>query len=282
MNSRDLRKGVKQTLLDIEYRLSRARKRGHHGSYSNFGEQEILEKYIKLLKIDEKGGSAVDIGAGDGVRKSNTYGLVLRGWQILGVEYDSRNAARLAATYKFHPNAFACRFEVTSANIAGLLTSYSIDKNFGVLSLDIDGCDYWVLDQILTNFRPRLIVSEYNEKIPPPVKFAVNDAPEFSLRHHFFGYSISMLKDLLAKHDYVLLEVEYNNVFLAPAELASEYSVDVERGYREGYVDRPDRTEKFKANDNMEILLTLPPNECVEFLNNFYSDYAGEFQIGLE
>ena len=282
MNTRKLRKRAKEALFAVEQKLDRARSSGRNGHFSNFGEQEIITKYIDLLKIAEHDRTIVDIGAGDGIRKSNSYNLVLNGWKVLGIEYDSRNAAKLARAYRFFPDAFACRFKVSSSNINDLLRSYSIEKELGILSLDIDGCDYWVLDSILSEFRPRLIVSEYNEKIPPPVRFVVNNVPDFTLRHHFFGYSLSKLKDLLSKYDYVLLEIEYNNVFLAPTEIARELSIDIEHAYQAGYVERPGRRGKFKANDNMELLHSLSPSESLEFLADFYSQYMGQFQIDLD
>ncbi len=282
MNLRFITKRVRNTVLDIEHRLQRgyiSRRKGH---FSNFGEQEIIEKYVDILRIAERSRTVVDIGAGDGVRRSNSYGLMLRGWKTLGVEFDSRKLARLANVYKYHDYAHACHFKVTSSNVSDLLNAYSIEKNFGVLSLDIDGCDYWVLDSLLSNFRPDLVVTEYNEKIPPPIKFVVNDVPDFIMSHHFFGYSLSKLKELLAKHDYVLLEVEFNNVFLAPFEIASEYSMSVEQAYSDGYANRPDRKEKFKENENMERLHNMSPEESVDFLNDFYSEHLGQYQIGLE
>lgn len=268
--------------LDFEFWLQRAKFISKRGHFSNFGEQEIIEKHINRLKIVEHSQTVVDIGAGDGIRKSNTYNLFLGGWNGIGIEYGSKNTARLANAYKFLPKVFACRCAVTPFNIVNLLEAYAIEENFGILSLDIDGYDYWVLEAILSKYRPRLIVSEYNEKIPPPIKFVVNFAPDFQLRHHFFGYSLAKLNDLLVKYNYVLLEIEYNNVFLAPAESAGAEAIDVEQAYRKGYLERADRKEKFAANANMEILHSLSPAEGVEFLNEFYAAHQGKYQIGLK
>ncbi len=267
--------------FDLEFWTQHAKiiKKNRH--FSNFGEQQIIEKYIKLLDIERQSKTVVDIGAGDGIRKSNTYNLFLEGWRGIGIEGGSENAARLANAYKYLAGTFACRCFVTPLNVANLLSAYSIEKDFGILSLDIDGYDYWVLDAVLSRYRPRLIVSEYNEKIPPPIKFAVNFIPDFELRHHFFGYSLSKLEELLAKHNYVLLEIEYNNVFLAPAELAGAKAVETEKTYREGYTARADRKEKFKANENMEDLLTMKPEDGIEFLKRFYAEHEGKYEIGL-
>lgn len=267
--------------FDPEYWIQNAKIINKKRHFSNFGEQEIIEKYIDLFKIDRRSKTVVDIGAGDGIRKSNTYNLFLNGWRGVGIEGGKENAARLANAYKYTANAFACRCFVTPLNVLHLLAAYSVEKDFGVLSLDIDGYDYWVLDAVLANYRPRLIVSEYNEKIPPPIKFAVNFVPDFELRHHFFGYSLAKMEELLAKHNYVLLEIEYNNVFLAPAELEGAAPVDIGKAYEEGYVGRADRKEKFRANENMEALLTMEPAEGVEFLRRFYAEHEGQYEIGL-
>lgn len=261
------------------HRMSIARRRGH---FSNFGEQEIIDKYVRTLNLTDHNRTFVDIGAGDGVRKSNSFNLLRNGWNVLGVECHARAFANLAAVYRFYQNGSACRSQVTPENVVDLLNAFGVEKDFAILSLDIDGYDYWVLDALLSAFRPRLVISEYNEKIPPPVKFVVNYSPNFTLRHHFFGYSIAKLKDLLSKHNYVLLEVEYNNVFLAPAESSPPLVTTVEQAYFDGYRNRPDRSEKFGANADLEILNDLDPKECLEFLVRFYSKYENEYQICLE
>ena len=167
---------------------------------------------------------------------------------------------------------------MTVENVISLLRENKTERDFGVLSKDIDGNDYWVLDAILDHYRPRLIVSEYNEKIPPPLRFVVDYEPQFELRHHFYGYSIAKLDDLLKKHDYVLLEVEYNNVFLAPRE-SGAVSKPIEAAYAEGYLDRADRREKFSDNADMEQLLTMEPGQALRFVNDFYRRETGKFTI---
>ncbi len=277
-----LSKTFKRKYLSFEYWLhlkKLTRKKGH---FSKFGEQEIVEKYIEQLDIAAQSKTVVDIGAGNGIRMSNTFALFMDGWSGIGIEYDARKFAELAAAYRFYPQAAACRCAVTPFNVADLLRGFSVEKDFGVLSLDIDGYDFWVLDAVLAEFRPRLIVSEYNEKIPPPIKFVVDYAPDFELRHHFFGYSLAKLEELLEKYNYVLLEIEYNNVFLAPAELAGAKHLPIEQAYREGYLERADRKEKFAANENMEILHSLSPADGIKFLDKFYAEHKGKYKIGLE
>jgi len=169
---------------------------------------------------------------------------------------------------------------VTPQNIVPLLEAYEIEPEFGVLSLDIDSYDYWVLDALLARFRPQIIVTEINEKIPPPIRFVVNYDPDFRLQHHFYGHSIQSLSELCARHTYALVELEYNNAFLMPAEFARA-PLTPEDAYRQGYLERADRREKFRLNHDMEVLHTLTPEAGVEFLKRFFARHEGKYEIGL-
>ena len=154
--------------------------------------------------------------------------------------------------------------------------------DFGVLSLDIDSYDYWVLDAVLEGYRPRVVVTEINEKVPPPVRFVVRYDPDFRLQHHFFGYSIASLEELCARHGYVLLALEYNNAFIAPRELAAGLpQLDAATAYRRGYLERADRRERFPRNHDMEPLHSMSPAQSVAFLRNFFARHEGKYDLSL-
>jgi hypothetical protein len=252
------------------------------GRFSHANEQNILAKYIEQLLPRDWPRTVVDIGAGNGVRWSNSYALLLDGWKALGIEADPQKHALLAKVYSKFPNARASNSLADPANIGSLLRDFEIEKNFGVLCLDIDGNDYWVLDAILANFRPGLVVTEINENIPPPLRFVVKFDPDFQLRYHFYGYSIAALEDLCGQHNYGILELEYNNAFLAPRELAPAQFRDAESAYREGYLDRPERKERFASNLDMEALHSLSSEAGVRFLHDFYASDVGNYYLTLD
>lgn len=272
---------IQQYLRRLDFKLHEARLSLKRGGHSSLGEEQLLRKYIEELLPAGHNRTAVDIGAGDGIRWSNTYALFRDGWKGLGVEYDNRKAARLAKNYKYYAQVYACRCRITPDNVVSLLEAYSIEKDFSVLSLDIDSYDYRVLERLLANYRPRLVITEINEKIPPPIKFVVNYDPEFQLRHHFYGYSIESLAELCAQHGYAIIHLEYNNAFLAPAELAGVRPLAAGAAYREGYLERADRREKFRLNYDMEPLHSLSPEEGVEFIKQFYEKFAGKYDVSI-
>ena len=248
-------------------------------SFSNFDEERILHEYVETLLPKNHHYTAVDLGAGDGVRHSNTHALFTSGWRGLAVDGDADRAYRLARAYRYYPNVFTCRHQITPANVVSLLEAYEIPSDFEILSLDIDSYDYLVLDALLAKFRPRIVVTEINEKIPPPIRFVVKYDRDFSLQHHFFGYSIASLEDLCARHNYALMSLEYNNAFIAPLELHRAKALDAQTVYREGYYGRPDRRKKFPLNRDMEVLHSMSPAMAVKFLNDFYARHSGKYQL---
>ncbi len=265
--------------LGMQFRRAKLGRRA--SGFSNFDEERMLERFIKELLPHGHSRTAVDIGAGDGMKSSNTYALFRAGWQGLGVEGDAGRARRLARAYKKFEGVAALRALVTPSNVVQLLRSHGVENDFSVLSLDIDSYDYWVLDALLRSFRPRIVVTEINEKIPPPIKFVVKYDPEFRLQHHFFGYSIASLEELCEQHDYALIALEYNNAFLAPRESEGVRPLDFTQAYREGYVERADRQERFWRNSDMEILHTLEPEEAARFINHFFARHRGKYELSI-
>ncbi len=265
---------IELTLQKVKYSL--------RGRFSHANEQQILARYIEELLPKNQPKTVVDIGAGNGVRWSNSYALLLAGWKALGIEADSQKYALLSRAYRKFPLARASHSRAEPDNIASLLKDSGIEENFGVLCLDIDGNDYWVLEAVLSSFRPSLVVTEINENIPPPLRFVVKFDPDFQLRYHFYGYSIAALQDLCEKHNYGILTLEYNNAFLAPAEIGAARFCDPEWAYREGYLQRQDRKERFASNLDMEVLHSLNPEEGMRFLHEFYATDVGNYYLTAE
>ena len=78
------------------------------------------------------------------------------------------------------------------------------------------------------------------------------------------------------------MELEYNNAFIAPRELAQSHFVNAELAYGQGYRDRSDRKEKFGSNLDMEALHTLDPDEGTKFLREFYAKELGKYYLAAD
>ncbi len=266
----------------IRYQIRRSTLPLRQSGFSSLNEESLIRKYFDELLPRDVPRFAVDIGAGDGRVSSNTLAFFIEGWRGLGVEFDARKFSKLARLYQKMPDVYACRLLVTPQNVLPLLEAYHVKEHFGLLSLDIDSYDYWVLDAILSRYRPALVVAEINEKIPPPIKFCVKFKEDFRPLQHFFGFSIACLEELCAEHRYTIIELEYNNVFLMPMEFAGAHALSPVEAYRRGYLERADRHEKFPRNENMEALHTLTPAEQEQFIRKFFAGREDDYEMGSD
>jgi hypothetical protein len=278
----------KRRLLDLlrlfglsRKRLRRIRRFTSASKYSRFDEENIIREIISTVR--PKPPFFVDIGAGNGVADSNTCLLASWGWQGLSIEPNPLQFSELAEEYECFLGVRLSRCAVTPNNIVSLLQANDVPETFSLLSLDIDGYDYFVLDQLLTCFRPLVLCVEINEKIPPPIKFSVKWDPDYVWEGgHFYGQSISQLGALALEHRYDIVGLEYNNVFLISSEACRVPSMTPTEAYRKGYLERPDRLRRFPWNAEMESLHTMSPEGAVTFLKRAFEKYEGKYVCSLQ
>ncbi len=245
---------------------------------SNFGEQEILEKLIR--DIPSLPASCVDIGAGDGILHSNSLALFERGFQGIALEWNGARFGRLAWKHKDQSHIRLARIKVTPLNIVSLLHGLDLPHEFGVLSLDLDGYDYFVLEAILGSFSPGILCVEINEKIPPPLHFTVLWHEDYSWKEdHFYGQSLSQAYALAEAKGYALVMLEYNNAFFVRNDLNPWPRLNPLQAYQKGYLDRPDRLTRLPWNRDMEDLQTLSPEKAIARLHQKFAAYAGHYSL---
>ena len=262
--------------LGLELRRVKPPTGSESAQFSFCGEEAIIQELLGKIKWEHR--FAVDIGAGDGEYMSNSYKLFSSGWQGVGVEWNGRQFAKLAYRYASLSDVCLLRARVTPDNVLSLLAACDAPKKFGFLSLDIDSYDYFVLEKLLTEYRPSLICAEINEKIPPPLRFTAKWAPDGVWgKDHFYGQSLSMLEELAERNSYDLIRLEYNNAFIIPREINPVPAISAAEAWRTGYVDRKDRVERFPWNVDMETLIDLPVAESKGLLRDKFKRYEGQF-----
>jgi hypothetical protein len=248
-------------------------------SCSLFDEETIVRRLLSNVGGREW---CVDIGAGDGRTQSNSYRFFSEGWQGLALDADPNKFVELARGHSDHATVRLVRARVTPDNTVALLQAAEVPRDFGFLTIDIDGYDHFVLDTLLSAYRPALVCTEINEKIPPPLRFTVLCSEAYEWRgDHFYGQSIAQLETLLDRHGYALVELEYNNAFLMPSELAPR-SVTALQAYREGYPDRPDRREKLPWNADVEFLQAMSPEDAAVALRTRFAAYEGQYELSVD
>ena len=168
--------------------------------YSQTGEDGILRWIFEHLP-EVRDPFLVDLGAGDGYQLSNTRYFVDNGWGNL--LFDMAHAGKGGA-----PRAGGVIGEfIASTNVAEVLEKWGCPKQFDLLSLDLDGQDFWVLRALLrAGFRPRVIVCEINPELPagPPMT-----VPEYPPWQHdgtsWFGMNLGAARELGRSYGYTLV-----------------------------------------------------------------------------
>ncbi len=173
--------------------------------FSQWGEDGIIQYLISRIPI------ANDVFVEFGVekyRESNTKLLLLNdNWRGLIIDssqsnFDVINRDEMSVKYDL---TSVCQF-VTRENINAIIASAGISGDIGVLSIDIDGNDYWVWEAIDV-ISPRIVICEYNSVFGAQRAVTIRYDPRFerTRAHHsnlYFGASLSALWTLGAKKGY--------------------------------------------------------------------------------
>ena len=174
--------------------------------YSQNGEDGLLS-YL-FARLGSRSRRVVEIGIQDGT-ECNARNLIDNfGWWGLLVEGDQQSAARARAFYA--GRAQVREAFMTRENVNDVLADAA--GEIDLLSIDIDGVDYWVWDAIRA-VRPRVVIIEYNAYLPPEEFRVVEYRPGFRRYElhpsgFYFGASLEAYRSLGKSKGYVLVACE--------------------------------------------------------------------------
>jgi hypothetical protein len=185
---------------------------------SQNGEDGVIEAIF--AKIGTTNRFFVEFGVEDG-SQCNTAHLIASGWD--GLQMDGAEG---------NPEFIKQEF-IAAENINDLFRKYAVPRTFDLLSIDIDGNDYWVWKAI-DGFTPRVVVIEYNGSIPPRHSIVIpydstfrydNTLPLEPGGYAFFGASLAALEKLGREKGYALVYCERRgvNAFFVQRDLAEAH-----------------------------------------------------------
>ena len=178
------------------------------GVFSQWGEDGIIQFLTRRVPIEND--VFVEIGVQD-YRESNTRFLLEQdGWRGLIVDAGTAHQDFLEASqlgWRHWIDAVSAF--VDRDNVNELIAGAGIEGDIGLLSIDIDGNDYWVLEAIEV-VSPRILVVEYNSVFGPEAEITVPYDPRFDRAEAhsswlYFGASIAALAKLAGRQGYSLV-----------------------------------------------------------------------------
>lgn len=176
----------------------------------------------------------IEIGAANGLENNTAWLALAR--KFSGIMIDGGDSI-LSNENKLSPfligNVDFEKLFVTVENIQ-MIMNKSQFLNPDVLSIDIDGNDYYIAEKILElGYKPKIFVVEYNAVFGPDKSITIPYTPDFclspdhkSLDHFYHGVSISAWRVLLEKNGYKFVTVEENGVnafFVNPLEFDNDF-----------------------------------------------------------
>lgn len=174
-------------------------------AFSQWGEDGIIQYLISKVPIPDK--SFVEFGVENYTEANTRFLLVNDGWRGLVLDGSKHNIdyIRKDDIYWRHELTAVCLF-ITRDNINDALISSGFVDDIGLLSIDIDGNDYWVWDAI-DAVRPRIVVCEYNSSFGArhAVTIPYDEQFDWSAGHHsrlYFGASLPALCSLAESKGY--------------------------------------------------------------------------------
>ena len=206
--------------------------------FSQFGEDGIIQFLLSHIRIDNP--YFVEFGVETYLESNTRFLLINNNWSGLVIDGSSDNIAIVQSDpiYWRHNLKAYCAF-ITKENINNLLKENGAVGDIGILSIDIDGNDYWIWNAIEV-INPAIVIIEYNARFGPDISVSVPYDPGFDRhqKHHsmiYFGASIKALCSLAANKGYAFVGCGSSglNAFFVRRDLMVEEikELTVEEGY---------------------------------------------------
>ncbi len=192
--------------------------------YSQSDEDGLIREIFNRIGTTNK--TFVEFGIGNGL-ENNTLALLFEDWRGLWIDASSKSIQKIRKEFFQiiqRKQLHVVQSFITRENIDALISSHIQETEIDLLSVDIDGNDYYILDAI-TCVSPRVIVVEYNAKFTPPILYCMNYNETHSWKKDdCFGVSLKFLDVNLGQKGYCLVGCNLSgaNAFFVRSDLVGE------------------------------------------------------------
>lgn len=198
--------------------------------FSQFGEDGIIQHLVNKVPIAND--VFVEFGVEDYTESNTRFLLVNDNWR--GLVLDGSDAHK--RWLESHPTGWRHEIEAVTAfidrdNINRLIGGAGVEGDIGILSIDLDGNDLWILEAIDV-VSPRILILEYNATFGPAAAVTVPYDPSFvrGQKHPsnlYWGASLAALTHTARDKGFSLVGSNSagNNAFYVRDEVRGELPV---------------------------------------------------------
>jgi hypothetical protein len=241
--------------------------------FSQWGEDGIIQYLINKIPIKNK--TFIEFGV-ENYEESNTRFLLSNDhWSGLVIDGSEENINYIKSDdifWKYNLEAI-CKF-VTKKNINTTLKKYVSSHNnnneIGLLSIDLDGNDYWIWESII-DIEADIVICEYNWIFGSDKNVSVPYDPKFNRTEKhpsnlYFGASIQALVSLADKKGYHFIgtNIAGNDAFFVKKILAEKYIPELIKDSQSGYHPQG---AKESRNKNGQLTFISGPERIKQILD---------------
>ena len=177
--------------------------------FSQFEEDGLLLYIFSLIGMGKR--RFVDVGSADGINSNCANLAVHWGWHGLFIDGDSTKIkngqdfySKSMDTLLFPPQF--CNVLVNAENIDSLISKASFSGEIDLLSIDIDGNDYYIWEALKV-VQPRLVIIETNVEFGlEPIRVSYKADYVYPGKHpNYHGASIKAMEQLAKQKGYRLI-----------------------------------------------------------------------------
>lgn len=245
--------------------------------FSQWGEDGIIQFLLRHLDIENK--TFVEFGVEDYVEANTRFLLTNNNWTGLVIDSNGEGIERLRRSLLCWGYGLkAVQSYITAENINEILKANGFTGEIGLLSIDIDGNDYWVW-RAIDVINPVIVIVEYNHRFGSDAAVTIPYDKNFQRGSShpliYFGASLRALCQLAASKGYAFVGCNSNGVnafFVRRDKLPAEIK---ELSPAEGYVagkfnEAQDEQRRFiqSSAEEERLLLMDQPLVKVESQNS--------------
>jgi len=194
-------------------------------TYSQTDEDGIIAEIFRRIGTGQQ--RFIEFGVETGI-ECNTMNLLIQGWSGLWLDGSAQHLQKISerlGAYQAAGQLVAAHAFIMAENINDLFVQNGFTGEIDLLSIDIDGNDFWVW-QAINVINPRVVIIEYNATWRPPVAVVQPYQADSMWNGHdnYFGASLEALEKLGRQKGYALVGCNYGggNAFFVRNDLARE------------------------------------------------------------
>ncbi len=236
--------------------------------FSQWGEDGIISYLVNNVDIENN--FFIEFGVENYLESNTRFLLKKFNWSGLIIDSSQKNIDYIKKDkiYWQHNINALCEF-VSRENINKIFLENVSQKNIGLLSIDIDGNDYWVWKAI-TTIDPSIVVIEYNSILGNSKNYTVPYSKNFERNkaHYsnlYYGASLPALVKLGKEKGYALVTCNSagNNAFFVKKNLLNDKVKEL--SIKEAFQERKFRESRGK-NNKLTFLNSTEEKELISHL----------------